>query len=130
MIINWALMTSSSGDPTNNILIGDAGGSMFDHSKGGNDTFTETAPRPTPFTVTRLAAFSISLRVATIPLRRAAQSTNTAYGDAGGDMSDHGKGGNDTFTGAGLSVNTFYGDAGGNMSGHAQGGNDQFQVAA
>lgn len=31
------------GDLITNILIGDAGGSMFDFSKGGNDTFTESA---------------------------------------------------------------------------------------
>ena len=29
-----------TGDPTRTVLIGDAGGSMFDFSRGGNDTFT------------------------------------------------------------------------------------------
>ncbi|MGY3459213.1 hypothetical protein ACVWW5_004663 [Bradyrhizobium sp. LM3.4] len=51
------------------------------------------------------------------------------YGDAGGDMSDHTRGGDDAFTTSGFAadfVSTFYGDAGGNMFGHAAGGNDAF----
>jgi hypothetical protein len=54
---------------------------------------------------------------------------NTFYGDAGGNMSDHSVGGNDTFTYQSelpAIQNTFYGDAGGTMSDHTQGGNDTF----
>jgi hypothetical protein len=39
-------------------------------------------------------------------------------------MSDFAEGGNDTFIGAGSSASVLYGDAGGNMSGHARGGDD------
>ena len=56
---------------------------------------------------------------------RARFAGNTFYGDAGGNMSDHSKGGNDAFTAADFS-NIFYGDAGGNMSDHSEGGNDTF----
>ncbi|RQH11039.1 hypothetical protein [Bradyrhizobium sp. RP6] len=42
---------------------------MFDLARGGDDTFTFASP------------------------------SNTAYGDAGGDVSGHARGGNDTFTG-------------------------------
>ncbi len=52
--------------------------------------------------------------------------SNTFYGDAGGDMTGHSKGGNDTFNGALFATQVFYGDAGGNMSGHAEGGDDRF----
>ena len=56
-----------------------------------------------------------------------ASSSNTFYGDAGGNMSDHSKGGDDTFTGGVFRAdNLFYGDAGGNMSDHSKGGNDAF----
>ena len=48
---------------------------MFDHSKGGDDSFIG-------------GAFSV----------------NTIYGDAGGNMSDHAQGGNDTFSDAGSSI--------------------------
>lgn len=41
-------------------------------------------------------------------------------------MSDHSRGGNDTFQGSRQADNTFFGDAGGNMSGLAQGGDDFF----
>jgi hypothetical protein len=44
---------------------------MFNFTRGGDDTFTGLG-----------------------------FSTTTAYGDAGDDMSDHSKGGNDTFRGA------------------------------
>ncbi|MER8518725.1 hypothetical protein NKI48_10645 [Mesorhizobium sp. M0644] len=63
----WGTDDILTSDLATAILIGDAGGSMFDFSKGGNDTFT---------------ALPIS-------------TTTTAYGDAGDDMSDHSKGGND-----------------------------------
>ncbi|MER8518726.1 hypothetical protein NKI48_10650 [Mesorhizobium sp. M0644] len=41
-------------------------------------------------------------------------------------MSDHSRGGNDTFQGSRQATNTFFGDAGSNMSGNAQGGDDSF----
>jgi hypothetical protein len=50
--------------------------------------------------------------------------TQTFYGDAGGDMSDFAKGGNDTFTNEGGSQVSFYGDSGAGLSGHARGGDD------
>ena len=52
-----------------NILIGDAGGGMFDHSKGGDDTFIGGV------------------------------NPATMCGDAVANMSEHAQGGNDTFTG-------------------------------
>src|SRR5260370_36960910 len=92
-----------------NILIGDAGGGMFDHSKGGDDTFiggVDPAGGP----------------------------NNTMYGDAVANMSEHAQGGNDTFTGGGSDIftgghffsNTAYVDAGGDMSDHSKGGYDTF----
>ena len=67
---------------------------MSDHSKGGNDTFTEVA-------------------------QPSGGVSNTFYGDAGGNMSGFAQGGNDTFTGSGSTatgsignfVSIFYGDA-------------------
>ena len=53
-----------------NILIGDAGGGMFDHSKGGDDTFIGGVD----------------------------PANNTMYGDAVANMSEHAQGGNDTFS--------------------------------
>jgi hypothetical protein len=35
----WGTDDTITGDGTNTIWFGDAGGSLFDHSKGGNDTF-------------------------------------------------------------------------------------------
>ena len=81
-------------DTSTNILIGDAGGSMFDFSRGGNDTFTG-------------GNFS---------------ATNIFFGDAAGSLFDFAQGGDDTFTGGGASTNTAYGDAGGDMSDHSKGG--------
>jgi hypothetical protein len=40
----WGIDDILSGDPNTAILIGDAGGSMFDFSRGGNDTFTVHVP--------------------------------------------------------------------------------------
>jgi hypothetical protein len=78
---------------------------MSGHIEGGNDTFTGGNNN----------------------------SVNTFYGDAGGNMSDHSKGGNDSFMELaqpfGGVTNTFYGDAGGNISGSAQGGNDTFTAS-
>ncbi|MGY4344953.1 hypothetical protein ACVWXM_001417 [Bradyrhizobium sp. GM7.3] len=56
------------------------------------------------------------------------ETDNFVYGDAGGDMSDFAKGGDDTYNqlSGTFFPNIFYGDAGSNMSGHAQGGNDTF----
>ena len=53
------------------------------------------------------------------------------YGDAGGDMLDHARGGDDTFDfGSNHDANIVCsGDAGGNMSGSAIGGNDTFAAA-
>ena len=66
-------------------------------------------------------------RAATTLSRAAAtQSGNTFYGDAGGNMSGHAQGGDDTFTGAdgNFSVdNHFDGDAK-SISEFAKGGND------
>lgn len=49
----WGTDDVLVGDPTQMILIGDAGGSMFDFSRGGNDTFTGPslagAPHPLHF---------------------------------------------------------------------------------
>ncbi|MER8518727.1 hypothetical protein NKH56_04825 [Mesorhizobium sp. M1076] len=72
------------------------------YSKGGNDTFT--------------GAFF---------------STNTFFGDAGGNMSDHAQGGDDRYTdlGGAIPSKTLYGDAGGDLSGFAAGGNDNFTSA-
>ena len=96
----WGTDDTLTGDDTNKIWFGDAGGSMFDFSKGGNDTFY---------------GFSTPEFVA----------QNTFYGDAGGNMSDHSKGGDDAFIGGAFSSNSvFYGDASGNMSDHSEGGND------
>ena len=52
--------------------------------------------------------------------------TQNLYGDAGGDMSGHGLGGNDHIIAGGDPNGTthVYGDAGGNMTDHAEGGND------
>jgi hypothetical protein len=80
---------------------------MSDHSKGGNDTFTEVA-------------------------QPAGGVTNIFYGDAGGNMSGFAQGGNDSFSASGSTatgslgsfVSIFYGDAGGDMSGSAHGGDD------
>ena len=48
----------------------------------------------------RVSDCPISRRAATTPYTAAYSfSSNTFYGDAGGNMSDHSKGGNDTFTG-------------------------------
>jgi peptidase M10/serralysin-like protein len=44
-------------------------------------------------------------------------------------MSDFAEGGNDTFTGASSSASIVYGDAGGEMSGHARGGDDVLLLA-
>src|SRR5256714_13618612 len=98
-------VTNSTTTTITNLLIGDAGGSMFDFSKGGDDTF-----------------FGGFFNV-----------INTVYGDAVGNMSDHSKGGDDTFWGGGSlphappgqsPINTFYGDAGGNIADHSKGGDD------
>jgi hypothetical protein len=100
-------VTNSTTITITNTLIGDAGGSMFEFSKGGNDTF-----------------FGGFFNV-----------INTVYGDAVGNMLGHSKGGDDTFWGGGSlpgggpgqsPANTFYGDAGDNMSDHSKGGNDTF----
>jgi hypothetical protein len=54
----------------------------------------------------------------------------TFYGDAGGNMSGHAHGGNDSLqTGLEDSV-VFYGDAGGNLGDHAVGGDDAMNVAS
>ena len=63
---------------------------------------------------------SAMLRAATIHTA----ALNLFYGDAGGDMFDFAKGGNDIFRGGDASSNTFFGDAGGTMSGHSYGGDD------
>lgn len=57
--------------------------------------------------------------------------SNVFYGDAGGNMSDHAQGGNDSFNDSSIfnfriGGSTFYGDAGGDMSDDAHGGNDTF----
>src|SRR5258707_11444591 len=80
-----------SGDPNTNILIGDAGGSMFDFSRGGNDTFTTGGSFDTTF-----------------------------YGDAAGRMFDFAQGGDDTFTGATSEnvTNTAYGDESSDKTDH------------
>ncbi|MEY9183480.1 hypothetical protein ABIG06_005058 [Bradyrhizobium sp. USDA 326] len=71
---------------------------MFDFARGGDDTFTFVSP------------------------------SNTAYGDAGGDVSGHARGGNDTFTGGssfgpGPTSNILFGDAK-SMFDCANGGDD------
>jgi hypothetical protein len=115
-----------TGDPTTNILIGDAGGSMFDFSKGGNDTFMEEAPSNYTFYGDAVGSMFDFARGGDDTFAGLTFSTTTAYGDAGDDMSDHSKDGNDTFnSGMARDVNNaFYGDAGGNISGHAQGRDD------
>jgi len=127
----WGTDDILTGDPNTNILIRDAGGSMFDFSRDGNDTFAAHGSLPSRYTFYGDAVGGIFdfAQGGDDTFTGASGSINTAYGDAGGDMSDHSKGGNDIFTGAplpSLSTNTFYGDAGGNMSDHAQGGNDTF----
>jgi len=87
-----------------NILIGDAGGSMFDHSKGGDDTLIGGDFTGFPYI-----------------------GVNILIGDAGGSMFDHSKGGDDTLIG-GVLGNAMYGDAVANMSGHAQGGQRHLQL--
>ena len=47
-----------------------------------------------------------------------------AYGDAGGDMTEHAQGGDDVLDGSHAPFVYLYGDAGGSMSGYAIGGND------
>ena len=79
----WGTDDILTGDPTTNILIGDAGGSMFNSSRGGNDTFAEAAP-----------------------------SNYTFYGDVVGSMFNFARGGDDSFTGLTLSTTIAYGDAG------------------
>ena len=146
-----ATMFSQGAAVSLNTFYGDAGGNMSGHCpgrqrhfhgvaqssnilwrrgrrhvrlrQGGNDSFTGGS-----------AQLSTGMRAATCPVHARAATTSFTgaflhvrprrfYGDAGGDMSDFAKGGNDSFTALG-SFNTFYGDAGGDMSGHAHGGND------
>lgn len=76
---------------------------MSDHSKGGNDTFTVVGNAPPGGLI------------------------NTFYGDAGGNMSGHVHGGDDSFIASGTNgsfPSIFYGDAGGDMSDFAHGGDD------
>ncbi len=40
----WGTDDAIAGDVNTNILIGDAGGSIFDFSRGGNDSFTWVGP--------------------------------------------------------------------------------------
>ena len=87
---------------------------MSDHAQGGNDTFTGGGPFPPP------ALPGVGSNV-----------DNFFYGDAGGNISGHSHGGDDSFTASNfLGHNHFYGDGGGDMSGHASGGNDTFTVSS
>ncbi len=77
-------LIGTPGAPTS---FGDAGGSMFDFSKGGNDTFDEIGP-----------------------------SNYTFYGDVVGSIFDPAQGGDDIFNGLTATSVTAYGDAGADMS--------------
>ena len=120
--------TTNTAQGATHTSYGDAGGEMSGHSKGGNDTFQGGSLPPTLSSVTPAATCPAMRRAATTATRAGPTPSNTFYGDAGGDMSDHSKGGNDTFTGAFFSTSTFFGDAGGNMSGHAKGGDDRYTL--
>ena len=107
-------------DFSTNILIGDAGGSMFDHSKGGDNTLIGGVLSNTMYgdPVANMSGHAQGGNDTFSHRNGFVAAGNTVYGDAGGDM----QGGNDSFVAAvaQFSSNTFYGDAGGNMSGHAQ----------
>ncbi|MDI3564954.1 hypothetical protein OWC48_31650, partial [Bradyrhizobium sp. Arg816] len=116
-LVNRQLGTDDNliGTPDAPTLFGDAGGSMLDFSKGGNDTFDEIGLSNYTFYGDVVGSIFDFAQGGDDTFNGLPMAGVTAYGDAGADMSDHSKGGNDTFlSGTGRQqINTFFGDAGG-----------------